>query len=55
MVSKMAICGFREVSVEADRVYSKTQCGNHLLKRPRANSGLPGSNGPHPTVCAIKA
>lgn len=54
IVSEMAICDFREVPVEADRVFSKTQCGNYLLKRPLANTGLPGSNGPHPTVCATK-
>lgn len=55
MVSEMVICGFREVPVEADRLYSKTQCGNCLLKMPHANTGLPGSNEPHPTVCAIQA
>lgn len=50
----MATCDFREVPVEADRVYSKTQCGNYWLKRPHAKSALPGSNGPHPRICTTK-
>lgn len=52
-VSEMAICDFREVPVQADRVYSKTQCGNYLLKRPRANTGLLVLM-VHPTVYATK-